>query len=343
VEQRQGKALGIAEMLERGLGPDPATVGRLVVLCPGGLGTIIRAVPALRHLRRTYLDAQFTIVVDQRVLDIVESCPYVDRCIDQSQPSEVLLEQFDLAVSLADPDEHAKVPSFTRIRLAAIDATVRAAWAGVEDDADLVVRPEWPRRLSHASRMLRLAWLIGGEHPDPRLTVWPRLADRNGAAQLAASLPDDRPLALVHVADGGGDEPELAAAFLRTSTVLHELGCAVGLVGTARDAIDPELPLPAGIGHVENWIDRTSTGVLAALMERASLFVGIESGPAVLARALGLQSVVVGNPDTHELHLQAGRVAWVTPNAGRLTADSLIGFSTRAASRAVSEWTRLQL
>jgi ADP-heptose:LPS heptosyltransferase len=322
--------------VERGLGPDPATVSHLVVLCPGGLGTMIRAVPALRHLRRTYTDARLSVVIDSSVVDLLESCPFVDRCIDNVSPSEALIERFDLAISLADPDPvEPFLSSWNSIRLAAIDATVRAAWEGVESPDAVSISLAWPRRLSHASRMLRLAWLLGGEHPDPRLTVWPRLADRNGAAKLVDVEVGDRPLALVHVSSRVSEDGELIDAFARLGTTFDALGCATALVGMSADDID----LSAAVGAFD-WRGKTSAGVLAALMERSVLFVGTEAGPAVLARSLGIQSVVVGTPDVHERDLLAGRVAWIRPGAGRITADGLLAHSTRAVSRAVDEWNR---
>jgi hypothetical protein len=297
---------------------------------------MIRAVPALRHLRRTYSDARLSVVIDSTVVDLLESCPFVDRCIDSAAPSEALIEKFDLAVSLADPNPTEPfLSAWNSVRLAAIDAPVRAAWDGVEAPESVTISLAWPRRLSHASRMLRLAWLLGGEHPDPRLTVWPRLADRNGAARLVDSGVGDRPLALVHVSGDIANDLELVDAFARLSTTIEGLGCATAFVGTAADAVE------LGDLHTAfDWRSRTSAGVLAALMERSVLFIGTEAGPAVLARSLGVQSVVVGTPDVHEHNLQAGRVAWIRPGGGRITADALLAHTTRAVSRAVDEWNR---
>src|SRR4051812_2079978 len=66
---------------ESGLGADPSTVLEVLVVRPGGLGEMVKAVPALRHLRTVYPAARITVMASRPALELVRACPYVDRCI----------------------------------------------------------------------------------------------------------------------------------------------------------------------------------------------------------------------------------------------------------------------
>ena len=65
----------------------PESVRELLVLRPGGLGDVVRAVPALRHLRVTFPDARISVVADEPGRALLQGCPYVDRVIAHEQSS----------------------------------------------------------------------------------------------------------------------------------------------------------------------------------------------------------------------------------------------------------------
>src|SRR5690606_20493051 len=51
-------------VVERGLGPDPATVREVAVLRTGGIRAMVNVVPALRHLRGVYPRARITVAAE---------------------------------------------------------------------------------------------------------------------------------------------------------------------------------------------------------------------------------------------------------------------------------------
>ncbi|MCW2926112.1 MAG: glycosyltransferase family 9 protein [Thermoleophilia bacterium] len=293
---------------EMGLGPDPELVRELLAIRPGGLGDVVRAVPALRHLRATYPTARITVAAEAPARELLGSCPYVDRVIDLRRPSEALLERFEVAISFAPPGADAK------LSVDDVNARFRAAWSESGEGVRGAIRPHWPERTPDASRMLRLAWLLGGDlHEDPSFGLWPSLVDRNGAAQLVAEA--SRPIALVHVGAGTAARRWPAERWTRVIDLLERTGFEAVLVGAGRDR-SSTAAVVAGVVHPPlDLVGRTSVGELVGLLERCALFIGADSGPAALAGALGVRSVIVGPATAVEHQARPGHVDLVAAGA----------------------------
>lgn len=332
---------------EAGLGPDPETVRELLAIRPGGLGDVVRAVPALRHLRDSWPSARISVAAHAPARQLLEACPFVDRTICLEQPSQALLERFDLALSFAHPDS----PGL--LRLEHVDAAFHAAWRAGSGAQRAAVLPVWPERLDASTRMLRLAWLVGGSlRGDSTLGLWPSLADRNGAARLVDDAT--RPIALVHVGAGQPSRRWPAERWARVVDLIDAAGLDPVLVGTEQDraaAVD----VSAHVLHAPvSVVGRTSVGQLVGLLERAVLFVGTDSGPAALAGALGVRSVVVGPGSVLEHRPRPGVVDLVDagaceacgelaclhppPEAERVSLERVLGRVELAAATALQRW-----
>lgn len=290
---------------EAGLGPDPDGVREVLAIRPGGLRAVVDAIPALRHLRTTYPGARMTVAAGGPVRDLLDACPYVDRTVDLALASEARIDRFDIVISFAGPGD---VDS-----LAVIDvhAAFRASWHASGDELRGAIHPEWPARLADRQRMLRLAWLLGGEGPvDPGLGLWPTLADRNGAARLVAGI--SRPVALLHAGAGDPNRRWPPEHWARIVDAVDAAGLAPVLIGTAADqAVTDDVVIAARCAPYV-LVGQTGVGELAGLLERAALFVGGDSGPAALAGALGVRSVIIGPGSAIEHAARPGHIDLVT-------------------------------
>ncbi|MBC7460519.1 MAG: glycosyltransferase family 9 protein, partial [Thermoleophilia bacterium] len=284
---------------ETGLGPDPATVREVLAIRSGGLAAVVHAVPALRHLRATYPEARITVAADVPARELLDACPYVDRVLDLEHPSVARTEQFDVAVSFADPSD------VVGLGVEEVDARCRASWSTGGSVERSAIHPGWPHRLPDATRMLRLAWLLGGSEPDASLGLWPRLADRNGAASLLETCT--RPVAIVHVGARHTDRRWPVDRWARVLELLEGGGLDPVLVGSSADAATSGAVIEAGSALPLDLTGQSAVGELVGLLERAVLFVGGDSGPAALAGALGTRSVVVGPGTLLELVARPGQ------------------------------------
>lgn len=337
---------------EFGLGPDPNAVRNVVAIRPGGVTDVVRAVPALRHLRASYPHARLTIAAPSSARELLDACPYVDRVIAIEQPSEAILERFDVAISWADPSDP------TTLDIEEIDAQFRASWRVEGAPARRAIHPAWPERLDAATRMVRLAWLLGGDlQPAQSIGLWSQLADRNGAARLVADAT--RPIAVVHV---GGHIPERRWPSERWAVVIDQLDAAgldPVLVGTADDQSHASDVLALVRQAPISVVARTTIGELCGLLERAVLFVGGDLGPAAMAGAVGVRSVVIGPASRFEHASRPGLVdlvdagacaechehACVHPpaSAESVSLERALARVELAAATALDRWSRAQI
>ncbi len=343
----------IGDFGEVGLGPDPSEVRSVLAIRPGGVADAVRAVPALRHLHATYPLARISVAISEFSRELIEACPYAHRVILLEQPSEALVERFDIALSWARPGGVGSV-----LDVEDVHARFRASWRRNGDDPRRAIHPEWPERLDDASRMLRLAWLLGGravEQPD--FGLWPSLADRNGAAQFVADAT--RPIALVHVGGGVRARRWAPERWARVVDLLDAAGLDPVLVGSERDrAVTAEVL--ADVRHAPiSLVGRTGPGTLCGLLERSVLFVGGDSGPAAMAAALGVRSVVVGPASAFEYDARPGRMDIVdagpcavcgeracdhpVPDAGAVSLDRVLSRVEVAACAALRRWHRARI
>lgn len=294
---------------ETGLGPDPTAVRSLLAIRPGGVGDAVRAVPALRHLRETYPHALISVAAHDPGRELLVACPYVDRVVNLARPSEALVERFDIALSWAEPTNDR-----VELDVDTVDARFRASWRHVGEGERRAIHPAWPERLDDTTRMLRLSWLLGGSlDADASLGLWPSLADRNGAARLVAGA--DRPIALVHAGAASTDRRWPVECWAIVVDLLHAAGLDPVLIGTRTDRMLTKQVLARATHAPASVVERTSIGELAGLLERATIFVGSDSGPAAMAGALGVRSVIIGPASAFEHVARQGLIDLVDAGA----------------------------
>jgi ADP-heptose:LPS heptosyltransferase len=312
------------------------------------MGDVVRAIPALRHLRATYPEARVDVLAASAARELLDACPYVDRTYDLARRSWMTSEPIDVAISLAEPAGQ------VRIAVDDVQARCRIAWGGGSDVAvprDRL-RPRWPERLDDTSRMLRLVWLLGGASSAPALGLWPTLADRNGAARLLAGI--DRPVAVLHVGASHAARRWPEERWARVVELVDGLGLQVVLVGSRRDQRSADTVLGLVDARVIDLVAQSSVGELAGLLERASLFVGGDSGPAALAAALRVRSVVIGPESRLDHAPRPGQLELIdngpcatcgeracahdTTAAAAIPLDAVLTSVTVAAARAVEQW-----
>lgn len=337
-----------AHVDESGLGPDPTTVRSVLAIRTGGVADVVRALPALRHLRSSYAGAVITVAAPATARELLQACPWVDRVVDAARPAEALVERFDVAVSWARPGQ-------SGLDVDDVDAGFRASWRAAGAPERRSIHPAWPDRLDDSTRMLRLAWLLGGEvREGGRVGLWPSLADRNGAARLVAEA--QRPIALLHVGSGRRERRWQPAGWAAVVDLLDDAGLEPVVIGTARDRRVTAEALE-GVRHAPlNLVGRTAVGELCGLLERAALFVGTDSGPAAMAGALGVRSVIVGPESPYEHESRPGAVDLVDPGpcttcgeracthgprpAGDVPLDQALARVELAAVTALERWRR---
>jgi heptosyltransferase-2 len=154
-------------------------------------------------------------------------------------------------------------------------------------------RPEMESRLA-------LMKLIGIDAPDSLLAkaAWlvpPAAARSSVRMKLERSGISAGPLFVFHIGAGTAAKRWLASHWQELlGRAIVEYGASVILLGgrSERPIADAVLGDRVWPG-VENWTGRITVPEMAAIIQRADLFVGADSGPAHLASAVGTPAVVL--------------------------------------------------
>jgi ADP-heptose:LPS heptosyltransferase len=267
---------------------------RLLIVLPGAIGDVVRALPLLGRLRRAWPDAHLVWAVEPPSAPIVEGHPWLDRVVvfqrqrgARAFPSflrAVRAERCEVALDLGRSAKSALVARASGAR----ERLGFAAADGREGGWLLATRrlpPQGPERPKLA-QFLAFGDLLGvppapvafGLTPSPReereaLAFTGDLGKRLVAACIGSSCSSRRWF------------PEPTAAVLRALRVRHRTGGALlGGRGDVAFAIETMRTAPRG---VRDLVGRTTLRQLLAILARSAVVFGPDSGALHLAAAMG--------------------------------------------------------
>ena len=158
--------------------------------------------------------------------------------------------------------------------------------------------------------LVRACCGVAAEASQPVLVVQPELRARMAERLTAAGMGPGQRLVVVHPVSRwlfkAWPEANCAETIIR---LVREIPVAVALTSGPRSGeidtanrILARAQLGRGGGPIINLIGHTSVGELAALLELASLFIGVDSAPMHMAAALGVPVVALFGP--------SGEMSW---------------------------------
>jgi heptosyltransferase-3 len=286
---------------------------RLLIYRLGSIGDTVVALPAFRLIRHVWPEARITVLTNAPVSDkaapleaVLENTGLIDAAIHYPvglrDPARLAAlraalrsERFDLAISLtAARGLAASVRDYFFLKACGIPKVIGIPLAR----RDLVCRPLVGGLYeSEAERLLRRIAKIGDADlrdpkwrnlaltPDEIATADRLLADaRIPRDFIAVSLGAKSPLK-----DWGTDNWRDLLA--RLGKDFPSLGLA--LLGSADEFARNETLLPSWPGPRANFCGKASPRVSAALLSRARLYLGHDSGPMHLAAAVGTRCVSI--------------------------------------------------
>ena len=291
---------------------------RILIVLPGALGDVIRALPLLGRARRRHPDATIGWVVEPLSAPLLVDHPWLDR-----------VHRFERSRGVAG--------------WLAVAREVRAAGYDVALDLGRSAKSGGLARASGASRRIGFArddaregaWLVATEHLPPQgverskleqfLAFGDALDVRDqgidfgltvGAAEVAAAA------ALL----GDVGEPFVAACVgsscpsrrwwpERTAAVLDDLhahaGTASVVLGAPADVAFGDAVVAAMRSPARNLAGRTTLRELMAILARARLAFGPDSGALHLAAAVGVRVVSLWGATSARRSTPFGSEPWV--------------------------------
>jgi heptosyltransferase-2 len=329
--------------------PAAGPVRSILVIRPDHIGDFVLGVPLLRALAQAHPGAALHLAVPSSLADLARGCPWVTSvvtlpdgiacwCPASQTPLRRLVRLVwftlrrlrplrpDLAIlPRVDTDAHGggQMLLFSgaprRVGFAATTTALRQL-DNPGSDAYLtdVVRTAGQQHEVAASRSLAAA--LGIDQADWRLALWDTAAERrNVADRLAAAGLERRRLAVIAPGATAPQRRWPADHFAAVGRALVDEGMAVCVVGTRADTPAAQVILAALPRHAR--LDLTGSLSLTettALLRRAGIFIGNDSGPLHLAAAAGIPCVEIssfprdGDPMHHNSPLRFG--PWGVPH-----------------------------
>jgi ADP-heptose:LPS heptosyltransferase len=295
----------------------PPEADRILVLRLGAVGDVVRTLPAASALRTAHPGAQLAWLVEPAAQGVLASQPWIDEVLvfprDELRAawrrlallsaartlarflSALRARRFDLVL-----DFHSIFKSALLSRASGASRRVAYARPHGREGAWLFANRRArlrERRVSRYARNLALVRFLGlGAAPWPTpLRVDPEARRRIGEA-LGASAPP----VLIHPgsSDATPHKRWTLVGYVELARALAAQGLPVAVArGPSQDENDFAAALVAGAGGAARLAPETPTlGHLAALCERARLFVGSDSGPLHVAALVGTPVVQILGP-----------------------------------------------
>jgi len=291
--------------------PDPGSVRRILVRANNWIGDVVMISPAIRALRERFSGAEIAILAKPWVLDALSGNPYFDRLLPYEVPgrhggplgrirlaAELRREKFDIAVLFQKAFEAAFLAAAARIPTRIGYDTDRR---GLLLTDPIPWRPECELK-HHVDVFLELAIACGCTPASSEPFFY--LADQDRAWAEAyleeAGSPPEAELFAIHA---GASKPPRAWHMARFAELARILRAEQGLVplvlGDGSDA-EAARAIAAAVPGTIVAAGATSVRQMAALLARARIFAGNDSGPMHIAAALGVPGVAIFGPGLPE-------------------------------------------
>jgi lipopolysaccharide heptosyltransferase II len=276
---------------------------RIAVFHMNQVGDFIFSLPALAGMRARFPGADITSILRPHLIELAELTPAVDRVIPyplgligEVRLARTLLNRsFDLVLAFptAAPTALQALLTRARVRVGFADAGLGFCLT----DRALVRGTASPWKLA------QLAAVAGAEIPQPRyvglLQLSPALRQRGQRLLAARGVEPDARVAAI--APGASRGREYKAWQVRGFAAVaqhlrHRWGATVAVVGGVADVTTAMHIARSMSTPCINLAGQTTTGELAAILERADLLVGIDSGPMHVAAAMRTPVVALFGP-----------------------------------------------
>lgn len=308
----------------------------------GSIGNTIAAIPALRALRDRYPSARLSVVVDGTGYELLEKCPWIDRLIiyEKNMAGCSLRKHVGTvrAMRATKPTHAVLFKRFFRNGLLArlSGARIRAGFVTAGKAPFLNLTTPYEEGVPAAELNLRLAALLDARSESATPELFLDAADYAHADGLLAEHELVPGIFCVAHYGGTSTPPDFLTPD-RFAEVLRRIipsETPIVITGYGRREFLWRRDIALKIANFRALYD-LPLRVTAALMNRAGLFIGFNSGPAHLAAASGIPALVIFRPEPR-VHTEIRKWLPVSPAARALIppaapdADAWTDFITAA-------------
>jgi heptosyltransferase-1 len=288
---------------------------RILIVRTSALGDVIHALPVLTALRRHLPEARIGWVVEEGMAPVLAGHPDLDellvvrlrqwRKVSRRGLGELRrfvseLRRFSADVALDLMGNH-KAGAISRLSGARTRIGFARPHRREPSSALFINRPVVPRGAHAVDRMLSLLDPLGLP-PEPADFGPEKLFREEPPAALEVLAAHPEPFALLHPGAGWTNKRYPTAWWGRAARLLQAETGLPTWVAAARGEEGLAAEVEAAGEGAARVVPAPDLPTLAALIRRAKLMLGGDTGPSHLARALGTPLVMVMGPTDPERH-----------------------------------------
>jgi len=263
-------------------------MSRLLFVTLSNIGDLVMTTPALRALHDAYPEARIDIVADPRSSELLTRCPYLGELFHR-----VKREGRTGLLRLVRSLRCRRYDAIVDLRTDFLPWLLRGARRSARWQAPPHGSHAVEQHFAVAQRLLSIPRAI------PDTCIWTTADDDARAAAQLDTVPGPRRLVLAPGANWPGKRWPVEHYAALAQALRGDFDSLV-LLGSAADVSDAGGRLDGLALPTLNLMGRTSLIEATAVMRRATLFVGNDSGLGHLASAAGIPSVTVFGPGRPE-------------------------------------------
>ena len=292
---------------------------RILVTKLGAVGDLVLAVPSFRMLRKRFPSAHISLLVESKLISLVERCPYLDELIafdrsnQKGQWQRLLIlgkrlkqRGFDISIDLQNNWKTHLLAFLGRIPKRYGYKRGRAGF--------LLTHPItfWDRSLGPVEHQFQLLKRAGVIHFEDAIELWPGpepAAYIRGLLEEAGRNPSKRLVGFVL-----GSSPHWPTKqwpierFVELSkNLIQKFDCQIVLIGTADNQKLAQSFDQLKSKHIFNFTGKTSLIELASLVKCLDVIVTGDTAPLHMASAFGAKIVALFGPTEPKRHMPPGK------------------------------------
>lgn len=298
---------------------------RILITKLGALGDLVLAVPSFRMIRRRFPDAHIALLVDSKLIPLMERSPYLDELIcfnrqDRHTPWKQILSvskklrsvSFDISIDFQNNWRTHWITFLARIPKR---HGYRRGWTGY-----LLTHPvlSWNRDLAPLEHQFQVLKRAGVIQYDDRMELWPEPGEDAHFVRLFGKTPGLSPKPCVGFVLGASPKWPTKQwpleYFLKLAgRLIRELDCRVVLLGTQEDEPLAHAFRDINSGNLVDIIGKTTLTQLPSSVKQLDVIVTGDTAPLHIASAVGTKIVALFGPTEPKRHMPpgAGHVALV--------------------------------
>lgn len=286
----------------------PETFSRILLIRLDHVGDVIMSTVVLRPLREAFPQARIDFLVADWAYDVVKNSPYIDTVIpfkpawfDRERCPSLCAQIKDLRTLITiikkgayDTGIDLKGDLRQIIALFLSGVKYRISYGITGGGFFLSHHAEYRRGCHETEHNLELLKALGVTSGKAKIDFFVSGAAKKNAEKILKGNGIPERFVVLHVLSGHNQKNWQNEKFSHLARHISvKKGLAVVLIGTDRDKKIVDDVIAAADVHAVNLCGKTDLETLAVVIKKASLFVGIDSGPAHIAAACGVPAIIL--------------------------------------------------